>query len=365
MERNKFLPLQSKLNDILVQEDQTRHAQLVVIERGEMVVNLAGSSPGLYEIDSTTPFLTFSVSKAFTAAAIFHLIDQGKIELDEPVSRYWKEFGVNGKESATIRHVLLHQAGVPAPNLYRQVVMWPSWNLVTRNLARTPAQFTPGTETAYHLVNFGFILGEVVRRVSGLPIDQYLQKEFFAPLGFRNTWMRIPGNQLTRSPRVFAASKTMQNTAALFNLPFIRRALIPAAGLHSTAIELALFFQMLLSGGELNGRRYLQSETIEMATQSQYDGYDSYVKYHMNWGFGFIIGGGKVKPDDLTRQALGWGSSSTTFSAFGMGTCMVWADYQSELITAFTCDGMLADADVNQRWASISNAVWDCVRNPL
>ena len=151
--------------------------------------------------------------------------------------------------TATIRHALLHQAGVPSPHLNRQVLLWPFWKLVTADLARTPAVFPPGSQTAYHIVNFGFILGEVVRRVTGIPLDQYLQQTFFEPMGLHNTWMRIPASQLRRSPRVFAASPEMRLNATLFNLRIIRRALIPAACLHSTANDLAAFFQMLLDGG--------------------------------------------------------------------------------------------------------------------
>jgi len=336
-------------------------AQLVVYYHGQKVVDLAGSTPGAKLINEETPFLTFSVAKAFTAAAVWKLLEEGRLELDAPIGRYWPEFAQRGKESATIRHALLHQAGVPAPHLNRQVLLWPFWKLVTADLARTPAVFPPGTQTAYHIVNFGFILGEVVRRVTGLPVDRYLKQTYFEPMGLHNTWMRMPFKELRRSPNVFPASPAMRLTSFLFNLRTYRHALIPAAGLHSSANDLAAFFQMLLDGGTWQGKRYLQPETIELAAQSHYSGFDTYVRTNMSWGLGLIMGN-VANDSDPRKKAMGYGSSGQTFSAFGMGTCMVWADRSAGLVTAFTCDGMLDNAHVNQRWASISNAIWDCVK---
>lgn len=335
-------------------------AQLVVYHHGQKVLDLAGSAAGHGTINEETPFLTFSVSKAFTAAAIWKLLEQGRLELDAPIGRYWPEFAQRGKESATIRHVLLHQAGVPAPHLNRQALLWPFRRLVSSDLARTRAVFPPGSQTAYHIVNFGFILGEVVRRVTGLPIDQYLHQTYFQPMGLRNTWMRMPFKEMRRSPYVFPASPAMRLTAFLFNLRTYRHALIPAAGLHSSANDLAAFFRMLLDDGTWQGQRYLQPETIDLVTRSHYNGFDSYVRTNMSWGLGLIIGN-VANDNDPRKKAMGYGSSGQTFSAFGMGTCMLWADRRAGLVTAFTCDGMLDDAHVNQRWAAISNAVWDGV----
>lgn len=335
--------------------------QLCVRQHGEVVADLHGSAPGSPAVDADTPFMVFSVTKAFTVLAVLRLLEEGCLELDAPIARYWPAFAQGGKEAATLRHALLHQAGIPAPHLRWQVPLWPFWGLVTRDVARTKAVFPPGTQTAYHLVNFGFILGEVVRRVSGEPVDRYLQRHFFTPMGLKNTWMRIPAADLRRTPRLAALSPETQEASRVFNLPIIRRALIPAAGLHSTARELAAVFQMLLDGGEYQGQRYLRPETIELATRSHYDGYDAYVHSHMNWGMGMIIGGGSKRSADPRDSAMGHGSSAGTFSGMGMGTCMVWADRRAGLVTAFTTNAMLDDQNVGRRWSAVSNAVWDCV----
>lgn len=336
--------------------------QIVVRQRGQVVVDLASSTPGQPTIGPETPFLAFSISKAFTTLAVLKLIEEGQIELDAPIARYWPAFGQGGKQTATIRHALKHQAGIPAPRLRLQVFLWPFWGLVTRMVAGEKAVFAPGSQTGYHLVNFGFILGEVVRRASGAPVDRYLQRHFFEPMGLKNTWMRVPAAALRRSPKLVSHAAAMDESRRVFNLPAIRRALLPAGGLHTTARDLASVFQMLLDGGEYQGRRYLRPETIRMATLSEQDAFDTYLQTYMNWGLGFIVGGGAHRGPDPLAWSLGRGSSGETFSAAGMGTCLVWADRPAKLVTAFTTNAMLDDAGAGRRWAEISNAVWDAVQ---
>jgi CubicO group peptidase (beta-lactamase class C family) len=148
----------------------------------------------------------------------------------------------------------------------------------------------------------------------------------------------------------------------VFSAPFIRTARIPAAGLHSTAGELATVFQMLLQNGEYNGVRLLKPETVISATTSGYQGWDDYIQTKMNWGYGFIMGSSEYAPGDLELSSMGHGCKDCTFGAFGMGTSMVWADRDSRLVVAFTCNGMLDNESAKRRWTALSNAVWDAVK---
>lgn len=358
MEPN-FEKVANTFDAILKEYPPQAHAQVAVYHQGRLVVDLAGSAANTPQIQGDTPFMTFSVSKAFTAMAILRLVEEGRVELDAPVGQYWPAFAQGGKEKATVRHALCHQAGIPAPHLRQQVLLWPFWRLVTRQVAGEKAIFPPGTQTAYHLVNFGFILGEIVRRVTGQSIHLFLKKNFFEPMGLQYTWMRLPLRKLRQTPKLVAMSPEHKTETFLFNLPAIRTALMPAAGLHSTARELGAFFQMLLDGGVYQGKRYLQLETIALGTTSQYDGFDAYLQSHINWGFGMVIGGSAYADPDPRKSILGHGSSAATFSGLGMGTCMVWADRRARLVTAFTTNGMLREPGVNERWAKVSNAVWD------
>lgn len=344
---------------MLYREKLHSAAQVVVMRGGRLLLDLAAGTGPNANTSASTPFLLFSVSKVFTGLCIHKLIEEGRVDLDAPVAKYWPEFGCKGKETATIRHVFIHQAGVPAPHLNAQVFLWPSWPLVIRDLAATPAQFAPGTRTGYLLVNYGFIFGEVVRRVTGMHIEEYFRRNFAAPLELSNTWMRLPPGQLRHTPRLSWHDLAVRGAATIFNLPYIRTARMPAATMHSTARDLARAFQVLLDGGRCDGKQILRPETIEFATSSGYNGWDSYLKANIHWGYGFILGGGAYEDLDPRMNALGSPSSERTFAGLGLGTCMVWADKVSRLVVAFTCNGMQGDEMTTRRWARISSAAWE------
>lgn len=335
-------------------------AQLAVRHRGQLVFEIAVGPGRGRQILPDTPFLVFSCSKAFTGICIHKLIEEGRIDLDARVGDYWPEYACNGKESTTIRQVFLHLAGIPGRDLTRQLPLWPFWGAATRHVARLHPETPPGTKMAYHLVNYGWILGEVVRRVTGQMIDQYLHENFIAPLGLTRTWFRIPARELRHSPRLSAACEDQRRLPAFYNLAIIRRALVPASSLHSTAGELAVFYQMLLNGGECNGRRFLKPETIAAATTLGYEGYDAMFDRQVRFAYGFHLGGLMPAPGD-PGPAMGHGSSIRTFGHFGNRTCMAWADPDAELVVTFTSDRLLPNRLNRGRWTEISNAVWDAL----
>ena len=119
---------------------------------------------------------------------------------------------------------------------------------------------------------------------------------------------------------------------------------------------------MLLSDGEYRGKHFLQPGTTREAARVHYSGYDHFIKTNMNWGLGLIMGSLNQDTPHAPASPHGYGSCGATFSAMGMGTCMVWADRQADLVTAFTCNGMLSYSGTASRWALISNAVWDCLQ---
>ncbi len=341
-------------------------AQLVVLRRGQVVLDRAyGLGRRNQPVEKDTPFYTYSTSKPFTALCVHKLIEEGRVELDAPIARYWPEFGCKGKETATIRHAFLHQAGIPAPHLYRQALRWTNWQAVCHLIEEYPAEFTPGTKTAYHMVNFGFILGEIVRRVSGRMINEYLMENFQVPLGMKHSWMRIPASELPSSPKLVAKGRENKLACLVFNIPAIRMALIPAASLHSSARDLAIFYQMLLNKGEYAGQRVLKPETIERALQVGSKTYDESLKCEISWGLGFQLGEPVLKEDEAQsnafRNAMGTGSGVRTFGHFGLGTCMAWADPDAELVVTFTCNGVQDGEGSSNRWMALSDAVWKAV----
>ncbi|MBI3158439.1 MAG: beta-lactamase family protein [Chloroflexi bacterium] len=335
-------------------------AQLVVLRRGRLAVDLAIGAARSKPVTPETPFLVFSCSKAFTGICVHKLIEEGQVSLDARVADYWPEYGCRGKEATIIRQVFLHLAGIPGRDLYRQLPLWPFWGAATRHVARLHPETPPGAQMAYHLVNYGWILGEVVRRVTGQKIDRYLHENFLAPLGLRRTWFRLPRRELRHTPPTSAACADQKHLPAFYNLPAIRRALVPAASLHSTARDLAVFYQMLLQGGEYRGHRYLMQETIAAATTLGYEGYDAMFDRQVRFAYGFHLGGLQPAPGD-PGPSMGHGSSIRTFGHFGNRTCMAWADPEAELVVAFTTSRLLANRPNRARWTELSNAVWDAL----
>jgi CubicO group peptidase (beta-lactamase class C family) len=340
-------------------------AQLVVLRHGKVVLDrFIGNGRNGRPIDHETPFYTFSVSKPFIGICIHKLIEEGKIKLDDRISTYWPEFGCRGKEDATVRHALLHLAGIPAPHLYWQIPLWPYWKLVTKAVAGYKAVYPPGKVAHYHSLNYGFILGEVLRRVTGKMPEVYFADKFIEPLGLKNTWMRIPAKEISRSPRLISYNKEHDLTVKIFDLKVMRTAVIPAASIHSTARELATFFQMLLNGGEYGGKRYLKPGTIKKAVSSGYHGYEGNENSVVNFGFGFQLGGEDVFLKDTQGKKVpffGKGSSEKTFGHYGLGSCMVWADPDADIVVAFTTNGLWHSDVTHLRWKMINDAVWDAL----
>lgn len=160
-------------------------AAVAVWVDGELVVNLWGGSADAAGRPwrSDTLASIFSGSKGLTATCVHLLAERGELDLDAPVARYWPEFGQCGKDDITVAMVLGHRSGVIGPN---QPMDWDEvgdWDAVCARIAAAKPWWTPGTAQGYHVVTFGFILGEVVRRVTGRTLGQYLRTEIAEPIG--------------------------------------------------------------------------------------------------------------------------------------------------------------------------------------
>ena len=336
-------------------------SQLVVLRKGHVVVDKAGGVANVrrnLKVTPNTPFNCFSITKPFTAICVHKLIEEGRINLDAPIAEYWPEFGTKGKETATIRHALLHQAGIPKRGLNSQVFLWWNWDWVTHNVANLQAEYPPGSKSCYHFVNFGFILGEVLRRVTGKPIHTYLQENFLQSLGLRNTTLGLPVSKQNDASYIYSGDKEQTSTAFLFNLPFIRSAVVPGATLNSTAREIAIFFQMVLNRGTYAGKEYIKPDTAAKAVSLGHEGYDDLLEENMRWGFGFDLGG-LIHPTDPPRSGMGTKSSLTTFGHIGQNSCIAWADSKEELVVSFTTNRLLSGEKSKEMFNAISNAVWD------
>lgn len=326
---------------------RTRKArsQLCVLRHGRVVVDRT------YGCDRDALFLIFSTSKPFVALLIHLLAERGQLSLDDPVAKFWPEFGQRGKEAITIRQVLQHRAGVPlARNLSTDAFAMANWRRSVRNLELARPQWTPGDVPAYHILSFGFILGEIVQRVTGKPLPDVLHQEFLDPLQLRDTHLGLPRNLWRRRVPVRGIGFQSRIRQRLFNLRSTRQAVIPAASVSTTARDLAVFYQALLRGGELDGVRILARETLEEATKPSSEwAVDRLLNRRIRWSQGFQLGGPSPDPD--ADRPMGQLSSPATFGHNGSNCCLAWADPSRGLVFSYVTD-LLPTGDEGRRHLS-------------
>ncbi|MFF5499225.1 serine hydrolase domain-containing protein [Streptomyces aquilus] len=268
-------------------------AAVAVTVDGRTVVDLWG---GWADPARTRPWQrdtlvnVWSTSKGPTALCAHILADRGLLDLDAPVAVYWPEFAAAGKEKVLVRHLLSHRAGLAGPREPHSLQELYDWELTTRRLAATEPWWEPGTQSGYHALTYGFLVGEVVRRVSGLLPGAFLRREVTGPLGIDFSvglpekeygraaeleHMAPPGHDqqgaaaVRLPPLALAALANPPVGAADANSPAWRAAEIPAANGHGTARAVAQLYGVLAGRGVWDGRRVLSPEAAERVREGQ------------------------------------------------------------------------------------------------
>ncbi|MGW8375236.1 serine hydrolase domain-containing protein [Streptomyces sp. ODS28] len=310
----------------LVRERGTA-ARLCVLRDGKVLVDRA------FGCSHDAMFWTFSAGKPYVALLVHHLAVGGALSLDDPVSRFWPQFAAHGKEAVTLRHVLRHRSGLShARGALGDAHAMTDWERSVRNIERAAPRWQPGEVPAYQAVIFGFILGEVARRVTGRPVAELLRETFLAPLGLDDTHLGLPDELWSRHVPVRGRGPAARLAERVVNRPATRRAVIPSAGVSVTARDLARFYQALLYGGELDGVRVLPERAVREARRpSTRDGeVDRAVGLPIRWAQGFQLGGPGADP--ARRRPMGRLSSTETFGHNGSNCCLAWADPGRRLV---------------------------------
>ncbi len=322
-----------------------RRRGAVILERaiGHVLGNGPEDPPDAEKILATpdTLFNVFSASKAVTAMVI-HLLDQRRLlHLDDHVVEYFPEFGAHGKQWITIRHVLTHRAGVP--HIPREAMTLENLDRperILKLLCEAKPLWRPGRLLGYHAITGGFILAEIVRRVTGKDIRTFLGDEILSPLGFRwtNYGVRpehvplVAQSYFTGPPLLPPASTIMeralgvglQDAVTLSNDRRFMTAVVPAGNVITTANELSRFFQLLLQGGELDGVRIFEPRTIRRATSEQsYLEFDFTLGVPLRHAMGFMLGGEWL--------SLYGPSTEEAFGHVGFTNILGWADPEREV----------------------------------
>ncbi len=326
-------------------------AQLCALRDGQVILD---QSVGCRPDDL---FLIFSAGKAFIAVLVHMLAERGVLDLDAPVARYWPMFGRHGKDAITIRQVLQHRAGVPVA----RSVMWDalnatSWRRSIAALESARPAYPPGQVTAYHILSYGFILGEIVQRVTGAGVAAVLRAELLDPLGLGNTHLGLPPRLRERSVPLDPHGVSGWIRRLVFDRRVVREAVIPAATISSTARDMARFYQMLVQGGELDGVRLLSAAAIEQARQPAGDGEtDRLLGLTIRWSQGFQLGGPGPVPG--RPRPMGRTSSPDAFGHNGSNCCIGWADPGRQLVFAYTCNRLTNRLEGSPHQSDVSDAL--------
>jgi CubicO group peptidase (beta-lactamase class C family) len=343
-------------------------ASVAVYVGGESVVDLWGGhrdAARTREWERDTVTTVMSTTKPMTALCALILLDRGDLEADAPVSTYWPEFSAAGKDSVLVRHVLSHTAGLADWPGTMEIEELYDWTAATGRLAAAPPQWEPGTECGYHSMTFGYLVGELVRRVSGRSLGTFFAEEIAAPLGadfhiglpaedeervaelvpppgltdeFSSASAADPDGDAGASDRPGGVRIKDANTAAF------HRAEIPAANGVGNARAIGLVQNLLGNGGVVNGVRLLSEAGCELAWRPQFSGKDR------------VLG-------MASTYSLGFGVFGTTFGWGGWGGSLVLTDPAARLTVAYAMNRMLDPRNGgDNRGMSLVMAAYDGLR---
>ncbi len=327
----------------LCAEGRERGIQVAAYHRGELIVNAYSGVADVRSgerVESDTLFPVFSVTKGLVATVIHQLVEKGLLAYETRIAEVWPEFGAKGKHAMTIEQVLRHTAGIttlPAATSYEETC---DWDAICATIAGSPAQWEPGTRCEYHGLTYGWILGELARRVTGQSFSQLVQTNLCEPLGITKlyvglpedseaqvAWLEHPEAQIPEyddTPKVVPHS--MEPLFAWMNRPESRRTCLPAGNGLMSAEALARHYAALLPGG-IDGVELLSAERVNRATTQLHPpppGLESSPTF--GWGMGYLIG----EPGNIL------GDTSAAFGVGGHGGAIGFADRSRELAVGLT-----------------------------
>jgi CubicO group peptidase (beta-lactamase class C family) len=335
---------------------------------GETVVDLWG---GFADAARTRPWEkdtlanVYSTTKTMTFLTALLVADRGELDFDAPVARYWPEFAANGKADIKVSHLMAHSAGlsgwsepITTEDLY-------DWDKVTALLAAQAPLWEPGTASGYHAITQGYLVGEVVRRITGKSLGTVFREEIAEPLG-ADFWIGLPASEDARvaelipPPKGQAAGDGQQTEIQdlTFNNPGIdvsatrtrawRGAEIPAAGGTGNARAVAEIHTILANGGVAKGRRFMSEAGCRKALELQIEGPDLVLGMPARFGMGFGLGGGVV-PLPNPGDGMYWG---------GYGGSIIMIDMKARTTLSYVMNKMAGTTTGDMRAFSLAMASW-------
>ena len=350
-------------------------ASFAVSINGELVVDLWG---GYSDSAKTRPWEkdtivnVFSTTKIMTSLCIHLLIDKGLIDLEAPVFKYWPEFAQATKENVLVKHLLSHSAGLPGFDEKIPVEALYDWDHIINLLAGQKPWWKPGTKIGYHMITFGYLLGELVRRVTGKSLGNFFRENIANPLDIdfhiglsedfdsRVADIIVP-EEVFAKWQVILSKLFLRKTVKVFYNPDIqtvdfngrawRSAEIPSGNGHGNARSIAKVGSILACGGMYDKKKILSRSTVEKAIKPQISGRDVIMIYSPS-KFGLGIG----LLDDkffLGPRSFGWG---------GAGGSLCVMDLEKKLSIGYAMNKMHMKGK-DPRTGSLIKAVWDSINS--
>jgi len=328
-----------------------------VWHRGECVVDIwAGTRDraGTPWARDTTA-MSFSTTKGVVATAAHRLADHGDLDLDAPVAQYWPEFKAAGKEDVRVANLLDHSAGMHSlRGVIDHATTLLDWDRTVDALAAAAPRYEPGTKHGYHAVTFGFLVGEVLRRVTGLPtVDAVIQREVAEPLGLTGMSIGARGEARAHVAELLVSWPSdemahrfvdrmdrrgwlqppidafmVDGFPEIVDSGAVYDAEMPALNGCFTARALAEMYSMIASGGSREGRPFLSRDAVTRAGAVRTRRRDVVLGWPMRWRLGYHMAA-------TNRGVLPHG-----FGHFGLGGSGAWADPDLDLAVAMTCNRM-------------------------
>jgi len=346
---------------------------LVIEIDGAVLVDMWGGYRDLdhrHAWDEHTITNVWSSTKPVTSLAALMLVDRGVLDVYAPVARYWPEFAAAGKERVEVRHLLAHTSGVSGLDQPAAVEDLYDWEKSTARYAAQAPWWEPGTASGYHAINYGHLVGEVVRRITGLSLKRFVAEEIAGPLdadfqigAAESDWDRIadvvPPPPL---PIDFAALDPMSPVVRTFtgpgfgaevaNTPGWRGADIGGGNGHGNARSVARILSAITRGGTVDGVRLVGPETIELIFDEQIHGPDLVLGETLRFGIGFGLPEADTLPWIPQGRICFWG---------GWGGSMIIMDLERGMTISYMMNRMGPGIIGSDRSAAYTRLIYDAL----
>jgi CubicO group peptidase (beta-lactamase class C family) len=372
-----FEPVRDAFRANFVQQAEVGAACALYLD-GECIVDLWG---GCADPESGRPWqrdalqLIFSATKAATTVCLLRLVERGEIDLDAPVVTYWPEFEAAGKAGIPVRWLLCHRAGIPVIDAKLTLEEVFAWDPVIKALEVQAPSWAPGTAHGYHARTFGWMVGELVRRVSGRSLGEFFFEEIAGPLGL-DFYIGLPESLESRCTRVLSPITDPEATGGksllevfgpdtllhrvltgpsglfgydeMWNTRALHAAEIPSSNGICDARSLARFYAALI--GPINGQRILSAESMEAAREVQAEGRDQVIFMHSRFGLGFML-----------PPILSPGLPQGCFGHPGAGGSLGFAHPERGLAFGYVMNQMHMALSGDPRSSALVKAVYSCL----